>query len=100
MAREHMADSLPKPPGAGDLSPHDAEPDPVSGGSGGAFQGAIDALGAFYAGVTGFAIGSLESFADRRAEARAARLRQRGAPSRPHLLRERARRISQRNHQA
>jgi hypothetical protein len=89
MARELM----PKSSDAEEESSHDADSDHVSGG--GAFQGAIDAFGAFYAGITGVAIGGLEALADRRAETRAAKLRQRGVPARPQRLRERARRISQ-----
>jgi hypothetical protein len=101
MARELIA----KSPDAGNVATQDEEQEASSGAAGGSFRGAIDAFGAFYAAVTGFAIGGLEAFADRRAEARAARLRQGGAPTRPnreslplrerpHRLRDRARRAT------
>jgi hypothetical protein len=102
MARELMV----KSPDAGDVATEDEEHDlehQASSAAGGSFRGAIDAFGSFYAAVTGLAIGGLETLADRRAEARAARLRQGGAPTRPnlesglhrerpHRLRDRARR--------
>lgn len=107
MTREQVEES----PHAGALATQDDE-DPASSGAGGSFRGAIDAFGSLYAAVTGLAIGGLEALADRRAEARAARLRQGGAPNlsssgnrlnresrlnregRPHRLRDRARRAS------
>jgi hypothetical protein len=102
MARELIA----KSPDAGDVATQDDEQKETSVADGGAFRGAIEAFGSFYAAVTGVAIGGLEALSDRRAEARAARLRQGGAPNRPnresrlnregrpHRLRDRARRAS------
>jgi hypothetical protein len=71
---------------------HDEDVELESSATEGAFHGAIEAFGALYAALTGFAIGKLETLSDRRAEARAARLRQR-APERPRRLRDRARRL-------
>jgi hypothetical protein len=90
MARE----LVPKSPDAGDLLSQDEHHERESGAAGGSFRGAIEAFGALYAALTGFAIGGVEAFSDRRAEARAARLRQRVAPARPRRLRDRARRGS------
>ena len=90
MARE----LIPKFPDEGELPSQGGEDVQDSGATGGSFRGAVEAFGALYAAVTGFAIGGLESLSDQRAEARAARLRQRGAPARPRRLRDRARRGS------
>jgi hypothetical protein len=47
---------------------------------GGAAGGIAAAIGGFYTAIAGFAFRGLEDFSDRRAEARAARKKARGAP--------------------
>jgi hypothetical protein len=80
---------------ARELAPETSEPELASDPAGGSLHVATAAFGAFYAAVTGFAIGGLEALSDRRAEARAARLRVRAAaPDRARRLRGRARRGS------
>ncbi len=67
--------------------------DTVSQGHGGAaLQDAAEAFGAFYAAIARFAVGRVEAWADRRAEARAARLGARAVTDRRHRLARRARR--------
>jgi hypothetical protein len=78
MARELTS----KTPAGRDKRSDDQDAESASANSGGALQDAIDAFGSLYASIAGFALSGLESLADRRAEARAAELRQREAPAR------------------
>ena len=79
---------------ARELAPETSEPDLSSDPAGGSLHVAAAAFGAFYAAVTGFALGGLEALSDRRAEASAARLRHRAAPAQARRLRGRAKRGS------